>query len=151
MLYDKIFLSVVSVFPISTTLRLKKKIEKIPFTHMVQLFHAEIKVNYVSKRGPWYCRRYFHIHILGIFVGGCFDSNGTAVGFMWFKYFMLPVQDTVMALIKTNKDITVTSAPRLFTQPFIQVQIKENIKAPRHWPLCGEFTGDRWIPHTNGQ
>ena len=23
---------------------------------------------------------------------------------------------------------------------------KKNIKAPRHWPLCGEFTGDRWIP-----
>ena len=21
----------------------------------------------------------------------------------------------------------------------------------RHWPLCGEFTGDRWIPRTNGQ
>ena len=20
---------------------------------------------------------------------------------------------------------------------------KKNIKAPRHWPLCGEFTGDR--------
>ena len=33
----------------------------------------------------------------------------------------------------------------------IQAQIKENIKAPRHWPLCGEFTGDRWIPRTNGQ
>ena len=27
----------------------------------------------------------------------------------------------------------------------------ENIKAPRHWPLWGEFTGDRWIPHTKGQ
>ena len=39
----------------------------------------------------------------------------------------------------------------LFTQPFIQTQIKENIKAPRHWPSCGEFTGDRWIPRTNGQ
>ena len=24
--------------------------------------------------------------------------------------------------------------------------IKENIKGPRHWPLWGEFTGDRWIP-----
>ena len=24
----------------------------------------------------------------------------------------------------------------------IQAQIKENIKAPRHWPLCGEFTGE---------
>ena len=31
------------------------------------------------------------------------------------------------------------------------MQIKENIKAPRHWPLCGEFTGHRWIPRTNGQ
>ena len=28
----------------------------------------------------------------------------------------------------------------------IKTQIKENIKAPRHWPLCGEFTGDRWVP-----
>ena len=34
---------------------------------------------------------------------------------------------------------------------FIQVQIKENIKALRHWPLWGEFTGDQWIPHTKGQ
>ena len=39
----------------------------------------------------------------------------------------------------------------LFTQMFNHVQIKENIKAPRHWPLCGEFTGDRWIPRTEGQ
>ena len=60
-----------------------------------------------------------------------------------------------------TQHITVTSqwarwrlkspALRLFTQSFIQTQIKENIKAPRHWPLCGEFTGDRWIPRTNGQ
>ena len=39
----------------------------------------------------------------------------------------------------------------LFTQPFIQTKIKENIKAPRHRPLCGDFNGDRWIPRTNGQ
>ena len=32
-----------------------------------------------------------------------------------------------------------------------KAQIKENIKAPRHWPWCGEFTGNRWIPHTKGQ
>ena len=25
-------------------------------------------------------------------------------------------------------------------------QIKENIKAPRHWPLCGEFTGTGEFP-----
>ena len=42
-------------------------------------------------------------------------------------------------------------ASQLFTQLFVRAQIKESIKAPRHWPLCGEFTGDRWIPRTNGQ
>ena len=33
----------------------------------------------------------------------------------------------------------------------LKPQIKENIKAPRHWPLCVEFTGDRWIPRTMDQ
>ena len=42
-------------------------------------------------------------------------------------------------------------ASRLFTQPFIKVQIKENIEAPRYWHLCEEFTGHRRIPRTNGQ
>ena len=42
-------------------------------------------------------------------------------------------------------------ASRLFTQPFNQAKIKENIKASRHCPLCGEFTGHQWIPRTNGQ
>ena len=46
------------------------------------------------------------------------------------------------------QNITVTSqwvrwrlkspASRLLTEAFIQAQIKENIKAPRHWPLCGD-------------
>ena len=39
-----------------------------------------------------------------------------------------------------------SQAPRLFTKPFVRAQIKENTKAPRHWPLLGEFPGDRWIP-----
>ena len=33
----------------------------------------------------------------------------------------------------------------------LNAQIKENIKAPRHWSLWGEFTGDRWTPRTKGQ
>ena len=37
-------------------------------------------------------------------------------------------------------------ASRLFTQSFIRVQIKENIKVLRHWPLCGEFTGTDGFP-----
>ena len=59
------------------------------------------------------------------------------------------------------RHITVTSswtrwrlkspASRLFTQVFIQAQIKESTNAPHHLPLCREFTGDRWIPRTKGQ
>ena len=37
-------------------------------------------------------------------------------------------------------------ASLLFTQPLIVAQIKENLKTLRHWPMCGEFTGGRWIP-----
>ena len=42
-------------------------------------------------------------------------------------------------------------APRLFAQPLVQAQIKENIKAPPHWPLWGESTGDGRIPLAKGQ
>ena len=38
------------------------------------------------------------------------------------------------------------TSPTIFTQPLIQAQIKENIKAPRLWPLCGEFTGTGEFP-----
>ena len=41
--------------------------------------------------------------------------------------------------------------PHDHNQPFIQAQIKENFKAPRHCPLCGEFTGDWWIPPGTGE
>ena len=41
-------------------------------------------------------------------------------------------------------------ASRLFAQPFFRAQTKENMKAPRHWPLWGEFTGERRIPRTKG-
>ena len=41
-----------------------------------------------------------------------------------------------------------TTILTIVTQPFIRAQIKENIRVTG---LCGEFTGDRWIPRTNGQ
>ena len=28
---------------------------------------------------------------------------------------------------------------------------QRKIKSPHHWPLWGEFTGDRWIPRKKGQ
>ena len=41
-------------------------------------------------------------------------------------------------------------ASRLFILQLIQAQIKENVKASRHWPLWGELTSDRWIRRTRG-
>ena len=69
--------------------------------------------------------------------------------------------ETILTGIMTITGITMASywarwclkspASRLFTQPFIQTQIKENVKAQRHWPLWREFIGDRWIPRTYAQ
>ena len=73
---------------------------------------------------------------------------------------MFPFDDVIMETLYMMDPTQMTSWPRwrlkspasrLFTQLFIRVHIKENIKAPRHWPLCGEFTVERWIPCTNGQ
>ena len=59
---------------------------------------------------------------------------------------------TAASIVQHYGDVVMGAiASPLLTKPFIQTHIKENIKAPRHWPLCGEFTGDRWIPRTNGQ
>ena len=75
--------------------------------------------------------------------------------FTWYMYITLCFSETLykpQPWARIFLCITVTSlwarwrlkspASRLFTQPFNQVQIKENTKARRHWPLCGEFTGN---------
>ena len=76
-----------------------------------------------------------------------------------FEYMVCKMVAIVSRLqcVKTYSDVIMDAvasqspASRLFTQLFIQAQIKENIKAQRHWPLWGEFTGDWWIPCTKGQ
>ena len=44
----------------------------------------------------------------------------------------------------------ITSFTIVYSTVLYKAQIKENIKAPRHWPLWGEFTDDRWIPRIKG-
>ena len=36
----------------------------------------------------------------------------------------------------------ITSVSIVYSTVCVQAEIKENIKAPRHWPLCGEFIGE---------
>ena len=63
-----------------------------------------------------------------------------------------------------SRDVFIDSFPGCFIAPLRPLSWRHNgrdgvsrlfaqlfIKAPRHWPLWGEFTSDRWIPHTNGQ
>ena len=58
-----------------------------------------------------------------------------------YLLYIIDYSDVIMSRWRLK-----SPALRLFTQSFIQVQIKENIKAPRHWPLCGEFTGTGEFP-----
>ena len=44
----------------------------------------------------------------------------------------------------------ITSLTIVYPTVYLGVD-QRNIKAPCHCPLCGELTGDRWIPHTKGQ
>ena len=70
-------------------------------------------------------------------------------------------QQRYSSIMKSLVTITVTSkwarwrlkslTSRLFAQSFVQARSKENIKAPRHWPLWGEAAGERCIPLTKGQ
>ena len=45
-----------------------------------------------------------------------------------------------------NDVIKTTMASQITSLTFIHALIKENIKAPRHWPLRGEFTGTGEFP-----
>ena len=55
------------------------------------------------------------------------------------RYF--PVVETVLTWSPSQLARWRLKSPilRLFTQPFIQPLMNENIKAPRHWPLWGEL------------
>ena len=76
---------------------------------------------------------------------------------LWWKVVIKGLvnetQNLALCVYKHYSDVIMSAmrlkspASRLFAEPFVQAQIKENIKALRHWPLWGESTGDRWIPH----
>ena len=80
---------------------------------------------------------------------GCIGSPASAVR-DWFRWSF------IRHILSHHSDVIVSAmasqspASRWFAPPFIQAQIKENIKAPRHWPFWGESTVNRWILLTKG-
>ena len=122
----------------------------------IQIHNQNLCINAICTEKYFALFIHSHIYIYNIYICVCVCVCVSKEGVCYkitFTHFIISCWKIIV--------ITVTSrwarlglkspASRLFTQSFIQTQIKEYIKAPRHWPLCGEFTGDRWIARTNGQ
>ena len=84
----------------------------------------------------YYNRSVYQVLLLPVIIGAVL-STAKRPG----KYLILDILITVTSLLAIWH--LKLPASRLFTQPFIQAQIKESTKSPRHWLLCGEFTADR--------
>ena len=67
---------------------------------------------------------------------------GIPILVMWHRY-----NDVIMAAMASQ----ITSLTSVYSSVYSGTNQRKKIKSPRHWPLWGEFTGDRWIPRTKGQ
>ena len=70
-----------------------------------------------------------------------FLEQSLQIGDGYGQVFIIHYADVIM--IEMASQIT---SLMITTQTLIRAQIKVNIKAPRHWPLCGEFTGTGEFP-----
>ena len=120
---------------------------------------AAMTVSYFVDLFTWMLQNRFWLLLLLVmsFLLPLFPLSHTTI--QWTQFRGVPNQMTSFEVQITegiDLNITLTSKwPRwrlkspaawLFTQSFIQAQIKENIKAPRHWLLCGEFSGTGEFP-----
>ena len=76
-------------------------------------------------------------------------SWGICVWKLLLTYLYLQISNLQNIFLRKLSWRLKSPASRLFAQSFIQAQIKENIKSPRHWPVCGnspvigEFSAQR--------
>ena len=76
------------------------------------------------------------------------------IGNVWIKFVQISSWDNRNSLQwgHNERDCVSNHRPHDYLlNRIFKAQITENIKAPRHWPLRGEFTGGGWIPRTKGQ
>ena len=71
-------------------------------------------------------------------------------GLPWSIYllpsnFLLHYDDVIMSAMTSQ----ITSLTIVYSTVYSGPDEK-NMKSPHHWPLCGEFAGDRWIPRAKG-
>ena len=81
----------------------------------------------------------FCVHVHGVMASeSCIDGNRDQA--LWVATAQSQYSDVTMGTMASQ-----SLAYRLFSELFVSAHIKDNIKAPRHWPLWGEFAGDRWM------
>ena len=97
--------------------------------------------NPLEFRGILQCNLRSHIVMIHCYMAN--DYLGYLYIWNIYKLVTSPNNDIIMGRYRVSNN-----QPHDVSQPFIDAQIKENIKALRHWPLCVEFTGGRWIPRT---
>ena len=71
------------------------------------------------------------MHVVEISLAGGSSQNYWYIDFVYLKRYFITVT-SYWARWRLKSPV-----PRLFAQPFVQEQIKEHLKAPRHWPLSG--------------
>ena len=94
-------------------------------------------ISTITCRGSWHAP-----NCLVLYFTYCYLFSRSASFFVYpFHY-----DDVIMTMLASQ----ITSLTVVYSIVYAGVN-QRNIKAPRHWPLCGKFTGDRWISRTSGQ
>ena len=64
-----------------------------------------------------------------------------------FKWYRTPTKPTIFTMTSLWARWRLKlSASWSLAQSFVPAQITKNLKVPRHWPLWGDYTDDRWYP-----
>ena len=95
---------------------------------------------------PWWPTLHKHIYIIrtqcvNSLAPQRFGCNIKLIVFTFISHYNDVIMSTMASQITSISIVCST----------VGLDADENIKVSRHWPLCGEFTSDRWIPHTKGQ
>ena len=116
----------------------------------IAIFSIEKKLNHLRVLPPKIAIDLFKSNIEPVLTYGCevwrFHRKDTEAIDIFPLRFLKHYTDFIMGAIASQ----ITSLTIVYWAVYSGAD-QRNIKAPRHWPLCGEFTEDRWIPRTNGQ
>ena len=110
--------------------------------------HFLVKVWFVKHRWNLQCKTAIHISKASTQI----QTANINVWYEWqHQYIYLHISKTLQWRHYEHDGVSNHQPHDCLFNCLFKAQIKENIKAPRHWPLWGEFTGNHWIPHTKGQ